>query len=100
VHRYFYVPVAYILIQSAQKTSRSHRKTPQNGQFCTVPTGEAIYENLREKVEKNCNFLSHTDWLASIFIDGTTGSNFNVLNLEYFIFLKKPEFKNLMLVPL
>ena len=68
------------------KTSQSHRKNPQNGRFCTVPTGGAIYKNLRENVKKLRGLLSHTDWLASMFIDGTTGSNFNVLNLEYFRF--------------
>ena len=44
--------------------SQSHRKIPQNGQFCTVPVeGTRHMRKSTKKIQEICEFLSHTDWL-------------------------------------
>jgi hypothetical protein len=48
----------------SSKTSQSHRKTPQNGRFCTVPTycGGHMRKSTK-KIQEICEFFSHTDWV-------------------------------------
>ena len=68
VHWYFYVPVAYILTQRAQKHHNLIEKKPQNGWFCTVPTVEAICENLPKRYKKSASsYHTQTGYILFLF---------------------------------
>ena len=54
--------MSYVLCHTdtkSSKTSQSHRETPQNGRFCTVPTVEAKCKNL-PKIYKKYASSYHT----------------------------------------
>jgi hypothetical protein len=38
-------------------------------------------KKIHQKEQEICKFLSHLDWLASMFIDGSAGLILNGLNL-------------------
>ena len=52
----------------SSKTSQSRRKTPQNGRFSTVPTVEAICENLPKIYKKSASsYHTQTGYISFLF---------------------------------
>jgi len=63
VHRYFYVPVAYILIQRAQKRHDLIERPLKMTNFVQYLLGRLYTKICERKLKKIREFLSHTDWV-------------------------------------